>query len=116
MNATMAVPAPPEPHLGTGLLPATRHRILAFVSGLAGLTATKALKRDLVTIADALTFLMRIVARATPHFHAQASLWLHAIPTTAATSTAVGALVAVYAAIIHGRKSAEAQKGWCSTC
>lgn len=116
MNATMAVPAPPEPHLGTGLLPATRHRILAVASGLAGLTATKALKRDLVTIADALTFVMRFAARGTAHAHVQASLWLHVIPTTAATSTAVGALVAVYAAIIHERKSAEAQKGWCSTC
>jgi predicted metal-binding membrane protein len=116
MTATVALPAPPEPYLGTGLLPVTpgtahrsgrRHRVVAIGSGFGGLTATKALKHDLVNIADVLAFVMRIAARGTAHVHAQASLWLHVIPTTAAVFTAVGVLITLYAAIIRERKSAE---------
>jgi hypothetical protein len=115
MTATVALPAPPEPHLGTGLLPVTpgtvhrsgrRHRAVAIGSGFGGLTATKALKHDLVNIADALAFVMRIAARSTANVHAQASLWLHVIPTTTAVFTTVGVLTMLYAAMIRERKSA----------
>jgi hypothetical protein len=116
MTATVTLPAPPEPHLGTGLLPVTpgavhrsgwRHRVVAIGSGFGGLTATKALKHDLVNIADVLAFLTRMTAQGTAHVHNQASLWLHVIPTTAAVFTTVGVLIALSAAIIRERKSAE---------
>ena len=89
-----------------------RHRVAAISLGFGGLTATKALKHDLVNIADALAFVMRIAARGTAHLHAQASLWLHVIPAPAAVLTTVGVLITLYAAIIHERKNAETPKGW----
>jgi hypothetical protein len=119
MTATVALPAPPEPHLGTGLLAVTpgsadrsyrRHRAVAVGSGFGGLTATKALKHDLVNITDAVAFVMRIAARGTTHVHNQASLWLHVIPTTAALFTTVGVLITLYVAIIRGpRRSPRCQ-------
>jgi hypothetical protein len=105
MTATVTLTASPEAHLGTGLLPATRHRVVAIGSGLGGLTATKALKHDLVTITDALVFVTRLTAQGTAHVHTRASLWLHVIPTTAAVFIAVGVLITLYAAIIRERKS-----------
>jgi hypothetical protein len=129
MTATATLPAPPEPYLETALLPATGHRVVAFGSGLGGLTATKALKHDLVNITDALVFLTRMTAQGTSHVHNQASLWLHVIPTTAAVFTSVGVLITLYVAIIRKRKSDAAtcnfschgfprhsqrtRKGWC---
>jgi hypothetical protein len=106
MTATVASPAPPEPHLGTGPLPGTRHRVMAIGSGFGGLTATKALKHDLVNIADALAFVMRIAARGTAHVHAQASLWLHVIPTTAAVFTIIGVLITLSVGMIRNWTSA----------
>jgi hypothetical protein len=94
-----------------------RHRVVAIGSGFGGLTATKALKHDLVNITEALAFLTRITAQGTAHVHNQASLWLHVIPTTVAGLTAVGALVTLYVAIFsrdrHLRRSHRTQKGWC---
>ena len=107
MTATVTLPAPPEPHLGTGLLPATRHRAVAVGWGLGGLIATKALKHHLANITDALVFLTRITAQAKSHVHSQTSLWLQVVPPTAAALTTIGVLIAVYAAIISERKKAE---------
>jgi hypothetical protein len=87
-----------------------RHRVLDIGSGVGGLTATKALKHDLVNIADALVFLTRIAAQGTAHVHNRTSLWLHVIPTTAAVLTTVGALVVLHVAKRSGNF---AQKGWC---
>jgi hypothetical protein len=96
---------------GTG----RRHRVLAVASGFGGLSASKALKHDLVNITDALAFLTRITAQGTAHVHSQASLWLHVMPTTVAGLTAVGALVTPYVAIFsrdrHLRRSHRTQKG-----
>ncbi len=106
MTVTVTLPAPPEQYLETGLLPATRPRVVAIGSGLAGLTATKALKRDLVTITDALMFLTRLTAQGTAHVHHRTVLWLQAIPSAAAALTAMGALIALYIAVVRGRKRA----------
>jgi hypothetical protein len=110
MTATVALPAPPEPQLGMGLLPATRHRVLAVGWGLGGLIATKALRHDLANITDALVFLTRLTAQAKSHVHSQTSLWLQVAPATAAALTTIGALIAVYAAIIRERKRAERRR------
>ena len=146
MTTTVTLPALPEPHLGTGLLSVTpgavdgsgwRHRVVAIGSGLGGLTATKALKHDLVNITDALVFLTRITAQGTAHVNNQASLWLQVIPTTAAVLTTLGVLITLYAATGRERRkspqrrsetalaagyfsshrclwhSPQTQKGWC---
>jgi hypothetical protein len=89
---------------GTG----RRHRVVAIGLGLGGLTATKALRHDLVNITDALVFLTRMTAQGTSHVHNQASLWLHVIPTTAAVFASVGVLITLYVAIIRKRKSGSA--------
>ena len=113
MTVTVTLPAPPEPYLETGLRPATpgtvpgmgwRHRVVAVGSGLGGLTATKALKHDLVNIIDALVFLTRITAQGTAHVHNRTSLWLPVIPATAAALTTIGVLVTLYIAIARGRR------------
>jgi hypothetical protein len=84
---------------GTG----RRHRVVAIGLGLAGLTATKALKHDLANITDALVFLTRITAQGTSHVN-QKSIWLQVIPTTAAVLATLGVLVTLYVAIIRPRK------------
>jgi hypothetical protein len=124
-----AIPATPH---GSGW----RHRVVAIGSGLGGLTATKALKHDLVNIADALAFLTRITAQGTAHVHNRTSLWLQAIPTTAAVLTTAGVLITLYVAIRERKRapqernetataagylsyrgclwhSQRARKGWC---
>jgi hypothetical protein len=147
MTATVTLPAPPQPYLVTGLCPTTpgtvdgssrgRHRVVAIGSGLGGLAATKALRHDLVNIADVLVFLTRITAQATAHVHSRTSLWPQVIPTTAVVLAAVGALIALYAGTGRERNisprqrsqtataagyftshrclwhSQQAQKGWC---
>ncbi len=119
MTVTATLPAPPEPYLETRLLPATpgtldgsgwRHRVVAIGSGLGGLAATKALKHDLVNITDALVFLTRMTAQGTAHVHSRTSLWLQAIPTTAAASTTIAVLIALYIAFVRGRKRASAHR------
>ncbi len=86
---------------GTG----RRHRVVAIGLGLAGLTATKALKHDLANITDALVFLTRITAQGTSHVN-QKSIWLQVIPTTAAVLATLGVLVTLYVAVARGRKRA----------
>jgi hypothetical protein len=81
-----------------------RHRVVAIGSGLGGLTATKALKHDLANITDALVFLTRMTAQGTAHVHNRTSLWLPAIPATAAALTTIGVLVTLYIAIALGRR------------
>lgn len=95
----MTVTAMPDTAHGCGWL----HRVVAIGSGLGGLTATKALKHDLVNIADVLAFLTRMTAQGTAHVHNQASLWLHVIPTAAAVFTTVGVLITLYVAIVRER-------------
>jgi hypothetical protein len=116
MTVTLTLPAPPEPYLRAGLLPATPgtvhgsgllHRVAAISSGLGGLTATKALKHDLVSITDALVFLARITAQAKSHVHTQTALWVQVVPPTAAAFTAICVLITLYVALIRERKSAE---------
>jgi hypothetical protein len=96
----MTVTAMPDTAHGCGW----RHRVVAIGSGLGGLTATKALKHDLVNIADALVFLTRITAQGTAHVHNRTLLSLQVIPTTAAVLTTVGALIVLYAATGRERK------------
>ena len=98
----MTVTAMPDTAHGCGW----RHRVVAIGSGLGGLTATKALKHDLVNIADVLAFLTRMTAQGTAHVHNQTSLWLQVIPTTAAVFTTVGVLITLYVAIVRERKRA----------
>ena len=86
---------------GTG----RRQRVVAIGLGLAGLTATKALKHDLANITDALVFLTRITAQGTAHVHHRPSLWLQVIPTTAAALTTMGVLITLCVAIIRERKA-----------
>jgi hypothetical protein len=90
---------------GTG----RRHRVVAIGLGLAGLTATKALKHDLANITDALVFLTRITAQGTSHVD-QKSIWLQVIPTTAVLAT-LGVLVTLYVAIMRPRKEASQERG-----
>jgi hypothetical protein len=85
---------------GTG----RRHRIGAIGSGLGGLTATKALKHDLVNITDVVVFVTRITAQGTAHVHSRTSLLLQVIPTTAAALTTIGVLITLYVAIVRERK------------
>jgi len=77
--------------------PDRRHGIVSTGSGLARLTATRALKHSEMNAVDALTFVMRFAARGTAQVHNQASLWFHPIPTTAAALITLGLLIALYA-------------------
>lgn len=95
----MTVTAMPDTAHGSGW----RHRVVAIGSGLSGLTATKALKHDLVTITDALVFLTRITAQGAAHVHNRMSLWLQVIPTIAAVLTTVGVLITLYVALVRER-------------
>jgi len=116
MTATVALQASPEPHLGTEPLPVAprtahrsdrRHRVVAIGSGLGGLTATKALKHDLVSVSDAVAFLTRLTAQGTAHVHNQASL-PQVLPTAGPVFAAVGVLIALYVAIIPRWRSGTA--------
>jgi hypothetical protein len=118
VTVTVPLPAAPEPYLATGPMPATpgtvketgrRHRVVAVGSGLGGLAATKALRHDLVNIADVLVFLTRITTQATAHVHSRMSLWLQVIPTTAVALAAVGALIALYACTGRERTTSSRQ-------
>lgn len=66
-----------------------RHGVVSTGSGLARLTATKALKHSETNAFDALTFVMRFAARGTAQ--------VHSIPMTAAVLITVGLLIALYA-------------------
>jgi hypothetical protein len=103
----MTVTAMPDAAHGCGW----RHRVVAIGSGLGGLTATKALKHDLVNITDALVFLTRITAQGTAHVHNRTSLWLQVIPTTAAVLTTIGVLITLCITIVRGRKRAPHEGG-----
>jgi len=107
MTATVTSPAPPEPYLAAGPLSAAWHRFVAVGSGLAGLTASKALKHDLVTITDALVFVARITAQGKSHVHNQTSLWLPVMPATAAALTTIGLLITLGVAIVRARNCHE---------
>jgi hypothetical protein len=85
---------------GTG----RRHRVVAIGSGLGGLTATKALKHDLVNITDVVVVVTRITAQGTAHVHSRTSLLLQVIPTTAAALTTMGVLITLCVAIVRERK------------
>jgi len=85
---------------GTG----RRHRVVAIGSGLGGLTATKALKHDLVNITDVVVVVTRITAQGTAHVHSRTSLLLQVIPTTAAALTTIGVLITLCVAIVRERK------------
>ena len=95
----MTAAAMPSTQQGIG----RRHRVVAIGSGLGGLTATRALKHDLVNIADAVVFLTRITAQCAAHVNTRTSLWLQVIPTTAAVLTTVGVLVTLYGAAVRRR-------------
>jgi hypothetical protein len=96
----MTVTAMPDAAHGCGW----RHRVVAIGSGLGGLTATKALKHDLVNITDVLVFLTRITAQGTAHVHNRTSVLLQVIPTTAAALTVIGVLITLYVAVIRDRQ------------
>jgi len=106
MTVIVTLPAPPQPYLEARPLPATPdtmnlsgrgHRVVAIGSGLGGLIATRALKHDLVTIADVLVFLTRVAAQGKAHVGNRTSLWLQVMPTTAVLLTTLGLVVALCA-------------------
>jgi hypothetical protein len=84
-----------------------RHRVVAIGLGLGGMTAAKALKHDLVSITDALVFLMRMTAQGTSRVHHQTSLWLQVVPTTAAALATIGVLITLYVLCGAGRQGYE---------
>ena len=75
-----------------------RHRVVVIGSGFGRSTVTKALKHAETDITDALTFLTRIAAQGTAHFHNQVSLWPAVMPMAAAVFTTAGLLITLYIA------------------
>jgi len=107
----MTVTAMPDAAHGCGW----RHRVVAIGSGLGGLTATKALKHDLVNITDALVFLTRITAQGTTRVHNRTSLWLQVTPTTAAVLTTIGVLITLCITIGRELKRAPQERSETAT-
>jgi hypothetical protein len=89
MTITATLSAPPD---ASG----QRHPILAIGSGLAGLTATKALKLSQLNITDALVFVTGVAAHAASHLVRRASQWAPLFPAAVTVSILV-ALVATAA-------------------
>jgi hypothetical protein len=87
MTITATLSAPPG-------VSAQRHVILAIGSGLAGLTATKALKLAQLNITDALVFVTGIAVHGTSHFLRQASQWTPVFPAVVTVSILVALLAA----------------------
>jgi hypothetical protein len=131
MTATVTLPAPAEPYLESALLPAAGHRVVAIGSGLGALTATKALKPELIKIIDVVVFLTRVAAQCTSHLHKQTWLWLQVVPTAAAVFAIIGVLItlrilfgagrrrnemttaaAYFSGEGHQRRSERTRKGW----
>jgi hypothetical protein len=100
ITATLA--APPD-------VTGQRHAILAIGSGLAGLTATKALKLAQLNITDALVFVTGMVARTTSHVARQASHWTPLFPAVVTVSVLVAVLAA---AAINVVKRIAVQPDW----
>jgi CHASE2 domain-containing sensor protein len=92
MTITATLSAPPD-------VTGQRHAILAIGSGLAGLTATKALKLSQLNITDALVFVTRFVAQGTSRFVSQASQWTPVIPAVVTLSILAALSVAAFANI-----------------
>jgi hypothetical protein len=76
-----------------------RHALLAIGSGLAGLTATKALKFSQVNITDALVFVTRIAAQNISHVAGRAPEWAPFAPAVATASVLIVLAVAAVANI-----------------
>jgi hypothetical protein len=74
-----------------------RHVILAIGSGLAGLTATKALKLSQLNVTDALVFVTGMAVHGTSHFVRQAWQWTPVFPAVVTVSllVAIGAAAAI---------------------
>jgi hypothetical protein len=87
MTITATLSAPPD-------LSRPRHPILAIGSGLAGLTATKALKLAQLNITDALVFVTGMVVHDTSHLVRQASQWSPLFPAAVTVSVLVALLAA----------------------
>lgn len=81
---------------GTAHRTGSRHSVVAIGLGWVGLTASKALKHDLVNITDALVFLTRVTAQGTARVPNPTSLWPQVTPTAAAVLTTVGVLITLY--------------------
>jgi hypothetical protein len=92
VTVTVALPTHPRAEQAD-----RRHGVVSTGSGLAQLTATKALKHAEMNALDALTFVMRFAARGTAQVHNQTSLCFHSVPTAAAVLITVGLLIALYA-------------------
>lgn len=103
MTAFVTPPARPEPNPKTGPVISARHRAGAVGSGLAGLTAARALKHDLVTIADALAFVTRTAAQGAVHLHNQES--------APAILAGIGVLITLCVAFPWPAQ--QSPKGWC---
>jgi hypothetical protein len=86
-----------------------RHAIFAIGSGLAGLTATKALKLSQLNITDALVFVTSMAAHRTSHVVRQASHWTPLFPAVVTVSVLVALLAA---AAIHVVKRIAVQADW----
>jgi len=87
MTITATLSAPPD-------LSRPQHPILAMGSGLAGLTATKALKFSQLNITDALVFVTGVAVHHTSHFVRQASQWTPLFPAAVTVSVLVALLAA----------------------
>jgi hypothetical protein len=74
-----------------------RYVIVAIGSGLAGLTATKALKLAQLNITDALVFVTGMAVHGTSHFVRQAWQWTPVFPAVVTVSllVAIGAAAAI---------------------
>jgi hypothetical protein len=87
MTITATLSAPPD-------VSGPRHPILAIGSGLAGLTATKALKLAQLNITDALVFVTGMAVHDTSHLVRQASRWAPLFPAVVTVSVLVALLAA----------------------
>jgi hypothetical protein len=108
----MTLPAMP----GTAHRTGSRHRVVAIGLGWVGLSASKALKHDLVNITDVLVFLTRVTAQGTARVHNRTSLWPQVTLTAAAVLTTVGVFITLYVtAAVRGRKGTTQERSETAT-
>lgn len=93
VTITVTSAAPPD-------VSGQRHPILAIGSGLAGLTAIKALKLSQLNIIDGLVFVTSMAAHGTSHVVRQASHWTPLFPAIVTVSVLVALLAAAAISVV----------------